>query len=104
VSSPGRLDGMIGTASAAQQPASPWPTRRRSPAACPPHLHARCLPAVNKAQSVQAFGGKRPVLGSNVFVAPSASVVGDVQLGSGSSVWYGAIIRGECSNTCFCEG
>lgn len=53
---------------------------------------------LNKAQSVQAFGGKRPALGSNVFVAPSASVVGDVQLGSGSSVWYGAIIRGDVNS------
>lgn len=53
---------------------------------------------LNKAQSLQAFGGKRPVLGSNVFVAPNASVVGDVQLGSGSSVWYGAVIRGDVNS------
>ena len=59
------------------------------------HLTCLARPAVNKAQSVQAFAAKRPVLGSNVFVAPNASVVGDVQLGNGSSVWYGAIIRGE---------
>lgn len=50
---------------------------------------------MNKAQTLQAFGGHRPVLGSNVFVAPNSSVVGDVKLGSGSSVWYGAVIRGE---------
>ncbi len=50
---------------------------------------------MNKAQTLQAFAGKRPLLGSNVFVAPNSSVVGDVKLGSGSSVWYGAVIRGE---------
>lgn len=50
---------------------------------------------MNKAQCVQAFGGKRPVLGNDVFVAPNASVIGDVKLGSGASVWYGAVIRGE---------
>jgi carbonic anhydrase/acetyltransferase-like protein (isoleucine patch superfamily) len=30
-----------------------------------------------------------------VFVAPTATVVGDVVLGEGSSVWYGAVIRGD---------
>ena len=35
-----------------------------------------------------------PIVGSDVFVAPNASVIGDVTLGSGSSVWYGAILRG----------
>ncbi len=35
-----------------------------------------------------------PIVGGDVFVAPNASVIGDVTLGSGSSVWYGAILRG----------
>lgn len=35
-----------------------------------------------------------PKLGSNAFVAESAAVVGDVQLGSNASVWYGAVVRG----------
>jgi len=30
-----------------------------------------------------------------VFVAPSASIIGDVTIGNGSSVWYGAAIRGD---------
>lgn len=47
---------------------------------------------------MQAFAGKRPALGANVFVAPSASVVGDVQLGAGSSVWYGAVVRGDVNS------
>lgn len=29
------------------------------------------------------------------FVAPNASVIGDVSLGSNSSVWYGATVRGD---------
>ena len=29
------------------------------------------------------------------FVAPSASVIGDVTLGKNSSVWYGAAVRGD---------
>lgn len=53
---------------------------------------------LNKAQSLQAFAGKRPQLGDSVFVAPSASVVGDVKIGSGASVWYGAIVRGDVNS------
>ena len=52
------------------------------------------LPAVSRAQTIAPFGGKLPTLGEDVFVAPSASVIGDVTLGAGSSVWYGAVIRG----------
>ena len=29
------------------------------------------------------------------FIAPSASVMGDVTLGADSSVWYGAVLRGD---------
>ena len=36
-----------------------------------------------------------PNKGENVFIAPSANVIGDVKLGAGSSIWYGAVLRGE---------
>jgi carbonic anhydrase/acetyltransferase-like protein (isoleucine patch superfamily) len=58
---------------------------------------------VNKAQSVQAFAGKRPQLAEDVFVAPNASVVGDVKLGRGASIWYGAIVRGESPHSKACK-
>jgi carbonic anhydrase/acetyltransferase-like protein (isoleucine patch superfamily) len=38
---------------------------------------------------------KSPKFGHNVFLAPNATVVGDVVLGAGASVWYGAIVRGD---------
>lgn len=41
------------------------------------------------------FGGKVPRDEGAVFVAPNATVLGDVVLGPGSSVWYGAILRGD---------
>ncbi len=44
---------------------------------------------------LDAFLGKSPTLGANAFVAPSASVVGDVRIGRESSVWYGAVLRGD---------
>lgn len=36
-----------------------------------------------------------PRLGRNVFVAPTATVVGDVVLGDFTSIWYGAVLRGD---------
>lgn len=41
---------------------------------------------------------KAPVVDKDVFVAPSASVIGDVQVGRGSSIWYGCVLRGKLSH------
>ena len=39
--------------------------------------------------------GKTPDVGSAAFVAPNATLAGDVVLATGSSVWYGAVVRGD---------
>jgi carbonic anhydrase/acetyltransferase-like protein (isoleucine patch superfamily) len=39
--------------------------------------------------------GKKPGIADGVFIAPNATIIGDVQIGEGSSVWYGAVIRGD---------
>mgnify|MGYP001312701668 CR=1 FL=1 len=39
--------------------------------------------------------GVTPTLADNVFVADTARVIGDVHIGEGSSVWYGAVLRGD---------
>ncbi len=44
---------------------------------------------------IEAFAGQTPVLGSAVYVAPTALVLGRVQLGAETSVWYGAVLRGD---------
>ncbi len=41
------------------------------------------------------FLGKTPDVSGAVFVAAGATVVGDVKLGPGSSVFYGAVLRGD---------
>jgi carbonic anhydrase/acetyltransferase-like protein (isoleucine patch superfamily) len=41
------------------------------------------------------YKGARPILGQGVFIAPGATVIGDVVLGDESSVWFGAVIRGD---------
>lgn len=37
----------------------------------------------------------RPEVHSTAFVAPSADLVGDVQVGPEASVWYGCVLRGD---------
>ncbi|XWS45452.1 hypothetical protein CRYUN_Cryun15aG0137700 [Craigia yunnanensis] len=38
---------------------------------------------------------KAPVVDRDAFVVPSASIIGDVQVGRGSSIWYGCVLRGH---------
>jgi carbonic anhydrase/acetyltransferase-like protein (isoleucine patch superfamily) len=45
--------------------------------------------------TVYALNGVAPKLGQAVFVAPNASVIGDVVLGDASSVWFGTVLRGD---------
>ena len=39
-----------------------------------------------------------PRLCSSVFVAPGARIIGDVEIGAESSVWFGAVIRGDLNS------
>ncbi|SFT33494.1 Carbonic anhydrase or acetyltransferase, isoleucine patch superfamily [Selenomonas sp. GACV-9] len=36
-----------------------------------------------------------PKIDSSVFLAPSATVVGDVEIGEGASIWFNAVVRGD---------
>jgi carbonic anhydrase/acetyltransferase-like protein (isoleucine patch superfamily) len=38
---------------------------------------------------------RKPTLGKDVYIAAGATVLGDVTLGDRSSVWYGAVLRGD---------
>ncbi len=39
--------------------------------------------------------GKSPRIHPSVFIAENASIIGDVEIRAGSSIWYGAILRGD---------
>lgn len=41
------------------------------------------------------FGGHVPRIGRDVFLAPNATIIGDVEIADGASVWFGAVIRGD---------
>ncbi|WP_084582684.1 gamma carbonic anhydrase family protein [Sphingomonas azotifigens] len=42
-----------------------------------------------------AFGGKAPHVAADAWIAPSAELIADVQIGSRASVWFGAVIRAD---------
>ena len=44
---------------------------------------------------VSALGGLAPSVPADAFVAPSATVIGDVSMGPRSAVMYGAVLRGD---------
>jgi carbonic anhydrase/acetyltransferase-like protein (isoleucine patch superfamily) len=45
--------------------------------------------------NIAPYQGIHPQIGTGVYIHPSASVIGDVVLGDDSSVWPGAVIRGD---------
>ena len=55
---------------------------------------------------IREFNGRRPNIAPSAFVSEAAYVIGDVLIGNNSSVWPGAVIRGDCckieigENTC----
>jgi carbonic anhydrase/acetyltransferase-like protein (isoleucine patch superfamily) len=42
-----------------------------------------------------AFGGHRPRVDPAAFVAPGATLIGDVEIGAEASVWYHCVLRGD---------
>ena len=44
---------------------------------------------------IAAYGGRAPRLDPTAFVVDSATIVGDVVIGADSSVWFGAVVRGD---------
>ncbi|MDH5254520.1 MAG: gamma carbonic anhydrase family protein, partial [Gammaproteobacteria bacterium] len=44
---------------------------------------------------IYSLEGITPALGRAVYVAPNATVVGDVHLGDDVSIWFGAVLRGD---------
>lgn len=39
--------------------------------------------------------GVRPRIGKNCFLAPTAVIIGDVEIGDNCSIWYGCVLRGD---------
>ena len=45
--------------------------------------------------TILTIEGKTPQLGSGCFIAPNATIVGDVVMGDECSMWFNAVLRGD---------
>jgi len=44
---------------------------------------------------IMGFKGKSPKISETAFIADSADVIGDIEVGDFSSVWFNAVLRGD---------
>jgi len=47
---------------------------------------------------IKAVRGKTPQYGPDCFIADNATLIGDVVLGEGCSVWFSAVVRGDVNS------
>jgi carbonic anhydrase/acetyltransferase-like protein (isoleucine patch superfamily) len=50
------------------------------------------------------LGGKRPKVHRDAYIAPTAVLIGDVEIEAGASIWFGAVLRGDESTIKVGEG
>jgi len=44
---------------------------------------------------IREFDGKIPRIDEGTFISEASYIIGDVEIGEGTGVWYGAVIRGD---------
>jgi carbonic anhydrase/acetyltransferase-like protein (isoleucine patch superfamily) len=44
---------------------------------------------------IYSLGDRQPVLGHGAWIAPNATVIGDVRLGDQASIWWNAVVRAD---------
>ena len=44
---------------------------------------------------ILTFEGRAPRIDPSAWIAPTAVVIGDVEIGAGSSVWFHCVLRGD---------
>jgi carbonic anhydrase/acetyltransferase-like protein (isoleucine patch superfamily) len=47
--------------------------------------------------TIVELGGVRPAIGADVWLAPTAVLIGDVRVGDRANIWFGAVLRGDSS-------
>jgi carbonic anhydrase/acetyltransferase-like protein (isoleucine patch superfamily) len=50
------------------------------------------------------LGGRRPKVHPEAYVAPTAVLIGDVEIERGASIWFGAVLRGDEATITIGEG
>lgn len=44
---------------------------------------------------ILSYRNKYPVIAPDAFIAPNATIIGDVTVEAGASIWFGAVLRGD---------
>lgn len=44
---------------------------------------------------IKSVKGKTPVISKDCYIAENATIIGDVTIGNGCSIWFNAVIRGD---------
>ncbi|NOU17505.1 MAG: gamma carbonic anhydrase family protein [Bacteroidales bacterium] len=47
---------------------------------------------------IKPLRGFTPKIGKNCFIAETAVIIGDVEIGDDCSIWYGAVLRGDVNS------
>ncbi|MBK6897334.1 MAG: gamma carbonic anhydrase family protein [Alphaproteobacteria bacterium] len=47
---------------------------------------------------IYPYRGISPKIHETAFIAPSASIIGDVEIGEGTNIWYNCVLRGDVYN------
>jgi carbonic anhydrase/acetyltransferase-like protein (isoleucine patch superfamily) len=47
--------------------------------------------------TILEVNGVAPVIGEDVWLAPTAVLIGDVRVGDRANIWFGTVLRGDCS-------
>ena len=58
-------------------------------------FHYFSLKIIKKLALILPVKGIEPKFGENVWLAPNATVVGDVTMGKDCTVWFNAVVRGD---------
>lgn len=47
---------------------------------------------------IMPYGGKYPRIAPDAFIAPTAVIIGDVEIGPRASIWFGCVLRGDTNS------
>ncbi|KAL6747015.1 mitochondrial NADH:ubiquinone oxidoreductase 32 kDa subunit [Haematococcus lacustris] len=78
------------------QPNLAWAPVKYDPARPPTMGQVVQVPAITRLPIMKEI--VMPTKADGVFIAPSAAVLGDVHIGANSSIWYGAVLRGDVNS------
>jgi carbonic anhydrase/acetyltransferase-like protein (isoleucine patch superfamily) len=55
------------------------------------------MTSIRRDITIASFDGKSPRIHDSAFIAPGCRIIGDVEIGPDSSVWYNCVIRGDAN-------